>query len=179
MMSEYLAFLLGMQNNFLLFICLSVGSFFLFFLLFFACLFEYWASTSMLTWYAASARICLERFQPLFSSFIQPQTCAITFVWSPPFSRFFNCSARCQKKLIDEWDFPMGCSVTVNAETERCRSYCLIGLPGTWDEFLPLQVLWWRASINKRMDVCYGQHLVFAIFFLLIQYSLSSKVIGN
>ena len=89
----------------------------------------------MLTWYAAFVHICLERFQPLFSSFIQPQTCAITFVWSPPFSRFFNCSARCQKKLIDEWDFPMGCSVTVSAETERCRSYCLIGLPGTWDEF--------------------------------------------
>ena len=29
------------------------------------------------------------------------------------------------------------------------------------------------------MDVCHRQHPVFAIFFLLVQYSLSSKVIGN
>ena len=38
MMSEYLAFLLGMQNHFLLFICLSVGSFVFVFLLFFCLL---------------------------------------------------------------------------------------------------------------------------------------------
>ena len=108
MMSEYLAFLLGMQSQFFccLSVCLLAHLFVCLFVCFFACLFEYWASTSMLTWYAASARICLERFQPLFSSFIQPQTCAITFVWSPPFQGFSIALPDAKRNWLTNGIFP-------------------------------------------------------------------------
>ena len=83
-----------------LFICLFV---YLFLVYLFICLFVCWFAclfvvftlhiehvACMLTWYAAFVHLCLERFQPLFSSFIQPQTCMHLYMFSS--SNFKICS---------------------------------------------------------------------------------------